>query len=163
VLVAKYFVFVGNLLFALLFLVDWFLPDPPVIFPNRPQIDMTIRIASARKWPERIVFDTSQPTIVTQAADVVSAAQPVPSAPGETPSVSEPLTSTKLESLERSIVSHLLPPEAKRKVGGRIPSRSSHAIGLARLKMRGSCCWSERANRLATSKPTASSRPRDWF
>ncbi len=53
VLVAKYFVFAGGMLLALLFAIDWLLPDPPVIFPDRPQIDETIiRIASAHKWPE---------------------------------------------------------------------------------------------------------------
>ena len=173
-LVAKYFVVVGNMLLTLLFAVDWLLPDPPVIFPDRSQIDkITIRIASARKWPEKIVFDTSQPTIIMQAADVVPpeelpAAQVVPGASGETPGVSTPLASDKLKPPARSIVSHLLFLEAKRKVARRIRSRSLVAIGLVRLEMRGGCCWSERTNRPAASnavllKRAASSRPMDWF
>jgi hypothetical protein len=68
VLVAKYFVFVGSMLLTLVFVADWFLPNPPIPFPDRSQIEtLTIRIASARKWPEKIVFDTSEPTIILQA------------------------------------------------------------------------------------------------
>jgi hypothetical protein len=70
---ARYFLFVGGALLALLFLVDACLPELPV----SEQADMhltIIRIHSEQKWPQRIVYDTSIPTIIpapeTGRADV---------------------------------------------------------------------------------------------
>ena len=60
---ARYFLFVGGALLALLFLVDACLPELPV----SEQADMhlaIIRIHSEQKWPQRIVYDTSIPTII---------------------------------------------------------------------------------------------------
>lgn len=58
----RYFVFVGGLLLALLFATDRYLPAPvEQSGPSDP--DRTIiRIASARTFPEKIVFDTRPPT-----------------------------------------------------------------------------------------------------
>jgi hypothetical protein len=66
--IAKYFVTVGSALLALLLIADRLLPEPPAIFVHRPQLidEATIRIKSARKWPEKIVFNTNeQMTLVT--------------------------------------------------------------------------------------------------
>jgi hypothetical protein len=85
--VAKYFVFVGSALAALLLMVSWYCPAPPAIFADRSQVITTaaIRIKSERKWPEKIEFDTSQPTIVPPAGEVSSvAAPPAPLPPEET-------------------------------------------------------------------------------
>ena len=61
---ARYFTFVGSLLLALLFLADWYFPKL-VAAPARAGVDKTIiRLHSAHKWPEAIVFDTTLPTIV---------------------------------------------------------------------------------------------------
>jgi hypothetical protein len=61
--VARYFFFVGGVLLALLFISDAYLPKIPVA--KRASTDLrVIRIHSDRKWPERVVFDTSHPTIV---------------------------------------------------------------------------------------------------
>jgi hypothetical protein len=61
---ARYFITVGGALAALLFIASWCLPTPPALFAEGLAIDRaTIRIRSARKWPEKIVLDTSQPTI----------------------------------------------------------------------------------------------------
>jgi hypothetical protein len=60
---ARYFLCVGGVLLALLFIVDAYLPKFPVAAKataNSP----VIRILSDRKWPERIVYDTSLPTVV---------------------------------------------------------------------------------------------------
>jgi len=62
--IVRYFVFVGSLLLALLFLADWYYPQL-VTAPARAEVDRTIiRLHTAHKWPEAIVFDTSLPTIV---------------------------------------------------------------------------------------------------
>jgi len=75
--VLRYFVFVGGALLALLFVVGWELPTPAVQAANATPDLSTIRIHSDRKWPERVVFDTSAPTIVaapTQTASLAPAA-----------------------------------------------------------------------------------------
>jgi hypothetical protein len=62
--IARYIGWVGTSLLALLFVANWLLPEysaapaPEVI--NRP----IIHIASAQQLPERVVIDTSQPTII---------------------------------------------------------------------------------------------------
>jgi hypothetical protein len=56
--IIRYFVFVGGLLLALLFVADWYLPAP-VEHAGAADPDRTIiRIKSARSLPEKIVFDT---------------------------------------------------------------------------------------------------------
>lgn len=73
--VLRYFVFVGAALIALLFVVSAELPSAPAVLASNSTTDLTaIRIHSDRKWPERVVFDTSVPTIVpapTRTASVV--------------------------------------------------------------------------------------------
>lgn len=72
----RYFVFVGGALLALLFVANAFLPAPPVAVSSRSAVDLSvIRIHSDRKWPERVVFDTSRPTMTPAPAPVVAAAQ----------------------------------------------------------------------------------------
>jgi hypothetical protein len=61
---ARYIGWVGTSLLALLFVANWFLPEysaaPAPEVTNRP----IIHIASAQQPPERVVIDTSQPTII---------------------------------------------------------------------------------------------------
>ena len=60
---ARYFFYVGGVLLALLFVLDAYLLKPPVAERANANLPV-IRIHSERKWPERIVFDTSPPTII---------------------------------------------------------------------------------------------------
>ena len=60
---ARYFSFVGGVLLALLFILDAYLPKIPADERASSNVPI-IRIHSDRKWPERIVFDTSVPTII---------------------------------------------------------------------------------------------------
>jgi hypothetical protein len=61
---ARYFLYVGGVLLALLFALDAFLPELPVAASVDTSVDKPIiRIHSDRKWPDRVVFDTSQPTL----------------------------------------------------------------------------------------------------
>jgi len=65
--IARYIAFVGSLLVAILFIADWCLPMAPTQSGTGREADKPImRIKSDQKWPERIVFDTSAPTIVPQ-------------------------------------------------------------------------------------------------
>ncbi len=60
---ARYFSFVGGVLLALLFILDACFPKLPVAAKAKVYLPV-IRIYSDRKWPERIVYDTSLPTPV---------------------------------------------------------------------------------------------------
>jgi len=58
----RYFVYVGGVLLALLLMVDLYLPRLPAAekqADQQQQQQLVIRIRSERKWPERIVYDTS--------------------------------------------------------------------------------------------------------
>jgi hypothetical protein len=65
--VLRYFVFVGGALLALLFVADAYAPAQPVAAKADTVVateNPTLRIRSDHKWPQAIVFDTTQPTIV---------------------------------------------------------------------------------------------------
>ena len=80
----RYFAFIGGSLLALIFLIDWLVPQKTVAAADS-DIDRTaIRIHSAHKWPSAVVFDTTLPTIVPppQPAPVQAAAtEPPPVTP----------------------------------------------------------------------------------
>jgi hypothetical protein len=81
--VLRYFVFVGGALLALLFAVDAFsskAPDVAVAEASVTPENPTLRIRSDRKWPERIVFDTSVPTVALPAQIASSEVSPPPPA-----------------------------------------------------------------------------------
>ena len=75
----RYFMFVGGALLALLFVCDAVLPQVPLPgnLTSGPYLP-AVRIRSDRKWPERVVFDTSIPSV---APVKVAAAAAVPPAP----------------------------------------------------------------------------------
>jgi hypothetical protein len=77
--IARYFMVVGSALVVLLLIAGWCLPERPPSFPDRPEIieRAAIRIRSEHKWPEKVVLDTSQPTITPPAVEEPPAAQSV--------------------------------------------------------------------------------------
>jgi hypothetical protein len=88
--IARYFVVVGGALAVLLLIAGWSLPVPPASFPDQPEIieRAAIRIRSEHKWPEKVVLDTSRPTMTPPVVMDPSTAQssvPLPSdeAPGQ--------------------------------------------------------------------------------
>lgn len=59
---ARYFIYVGGTLLLLLLVADFSLPKLPA--GTRPNEETyLIRIHSDQKWPDRVVFDTTTPTI----------------------------------------------------------------------------------------------------
>lgn len=75
----RYFIFVGGALLAFLFIANACLPALPETAPrSTAAADLSIiRIHSNTKWPERVVFDTSRPTIAPVPAPVMAEAAPV--------------------------------------------------------------------------------------
>jgi hypothetical protein len=73
---ARYFLYVGGVLFALLLISNAVLPNLPVADGTGASLPV-IRIHSDRKWPERVVFDTNLPTI-TPAPTAKVEAPPAP-------------------------------------------------------------------------------------
>jgi hypothetical protein len=86
VFLVRYFLYVGAALLALVFLADWYWPAVSTTAASGDQAQETsidreiLRIQSAQKWPQKIVFDTNVPTIVPPPALVASVA-PVPPSP----------------------------------------------------------------------------------
>ncbi len=89
--VVRYFLLVGGVLLALLFLSNEVLPQLPVAerVAELGSNKSAIRINSDRKWPERVVFDTNMPTIVPPVAPaLVAKAEAVGPAPAAVAEVS---------------------------------------------------------------------------
>jgi hypothetical protein len=80
--IRRYITWVGTSLLALLFLADWLLPNSlPEPMPDATAKPV-IRIASVQQPPERVVIDTTQPTIIPPPTMVVKedaiASKPLP-------------------------------------------------------------------------------------
>jgi hypothetical protein len=111
--VARYFLFVGGVLLALLLLSNEFLPQLPAeaaraeAGPNKS----VIRIFSDRKWPERVVFDTNLPTIVPPQTATILA-----SAPAQTTVADVSAKSRALQSFAELKPSEPKKPVHKRRV-----------------------------------------------
>src|ERR1700693_897988 len=75
---ARYFLFVGGVLVALLLVSGWLLPKLPMTETAEMGADKSfLRISSDRKWPERVVFDTSvAPIAPVQTATTKEAVAP---------------------------------------------------------------------------------------
>ena len=103
--VARYFLFVGGMLLALLFALDAFAPQQTVLAGNAaPSINKTVvRIRSDQKLPERVVYDTSLPTIVPPAAATEIAAAPGP-----------PAADVGAQAQVRDTFAQFVPAEAKK-------------------------------------------------
>jgi hypothetical protein len=72
-LLARYFLYVGGALLALLLIVSAELPQTSVAPSTDTAADMpAIRINSDRKWPAKVVFDTSAPIVPAQVASNVA-------------------------------------------------------------------------------------------
>ncbi len=78
--VARYFLFVGGVLLALLLAIDALFPQQAVLASQgaSSSVDKTVvRIRSDQKLPERVVYDTSLPTIVPPPAVTAQVTAPV--------------------------------------------------------------------------------------
>jgi hypothetical protein len=111
--VARYFLFVGGVLLALLFALDAFAPQQVAVASNSaPSIDKTVvRIRSDQKPPERVVYDTSLPTIVPPAAKTQVAA-------------ATPFADLSAQARVRDTFAQFVPAEAK-KLGKQVEAKQA--------------------------------------
>jgi hypothetical protein len=162
--IAKYFMVVGSALMLLLLIAGWLLPEPPASFPDRPEIieRVVIRIRSAQTWPEKVVLDTSQPTIPAPPVEVTSTEPLVAHVADEMTDQTRIGAMAKLNPGVVPIDAHRPPVRAKRK-----PARAFPSNHMARARNRDeqpvlgagdACCRFEWADRPALSK--AASRKR---
>jgi hypothetical protein len=165
---------VGSALLVLLLIAGWSLPLPPASLPDRPEIieRAAIRIRSAHKWPEKVVLDTSQPTITPLAVEEPPAAQPVrlSSDEAEDQSNLEALAQLKPDT-PSAAVDH---PSLRIKRGLARTARSKRMARapvtrrLARAEAGGGCCqfgWidnGQTSSNAMSRRHAASSWPMDW-
>ena len=104
--VARYFLFVGGVLLALLLAVDAFVPQQAVVGSQAaPSVNKTVvRIRSDQKLPERVVYDTSRPTIVPPPAMTAQVTAPVVAPP----------TPATAQARVRETFAQYVPAEAKK-------------------------------------------------
>jgi len=128
-----------------------------------------IRIKSERKWPEKVVLDTSQPTIAPPAVEEPPAAQSIglpPDEPGDQSNL-EAMAQLK-PNRQPAAVDH---PTLQIKRGVARTARSKPRITrrLARAEAGGGCCqvWDglitvKRSLMLRRRRDAASPWPMDW-
>src|SRR6185503_8074530 len=108
--VARYFLFVGGVLLALLLAINAFVPEQAVVASQAgPSVDKTVvRIRSDQKPPERVVYDTSLPTIVPPPAVTAQVTAPVvaPAAPASADATAQ--------ARVRETFAQFIPAEAKK-------------------------------------------------
>lgn len=167
--IARYFILVGGTLAALLSIADWWLPAPPARFADQLVIDRTIiRIKSAHKWPEKVVLDTSQPTIAPPAVGEPPAAQSVGPASEETGDQSNLEAMAQLKpDIQPAPVDHPT-SQVKRGVARIARSKPRIARRLARAEPGGGCCqfgWIDNGPTITNAMPhrdAALSWPVEW-
>jgi len=107
--IGRFIIWAGTSLLALLFAADWCLPkslpEPARDASNKP----IIRIASIQQPPERVVIDTSQPTIVPPPTRVV----PGEPSPLQTyASAASPPTVVDVDQKKRKVIKRQAPKVA---------------------------------------------------
>jgi hypothetical protein len=110
--VARYFLFVGGVLLALLLAIDALVPQQAVVASQAaPSVNKTVvRIRSDQKLPERVVYDTSLPTIVPPPAVTAQATAPVVAPPA--PAMAS--TDATAQARVRETFAQFVPAEAKK-------------------------------------------------
>ena len=161
--IAEYFVVVGSALAVLLLVAGWSLPLPPASFPDQPEMieRAAIRIRSERRWPEKVVLDTSKPTMTPPVVMDLSAAQssvPLPSddAPGRSnlEAIAQLKPDTPPVALDRP--TSQIKRGVARTARSKRAARGSFTHRRARAKTGGRCCRFDRG--VARSNAVPSSR-----
>jgi hypothetical protein len=143
--IARYFIFVGGTLAALLFIPGWLLPKPPAMFADQSvALDRAvIRIKSAHKWPEKVILDTSQLTVKPPVIMDPPATQPsIPLPFGKAPDRSNLEAMALLKPDTQPVAINHSTLQIKRGVARTARSRrvARGAVTHQRTEMGGGCC-----------------------
>jgi hypothetical protein len=112
--IARYFLFVGGVLLALLLAVDALFPQHAVVASRgASSVDKTVvRIRSDQKLPERVVYDTNLPIIVPPPA--VTAQVKAPVVAPSTPAAAAASADATAQARVRETFAQFVPAEAKK-------------------------------------------------
>lgn len=107
----RYFVYVGGALLLLLLAVDFVQPARPLVQNvAATTVDApVIRIRSDRHLPDRVVLDTSQPTIALPAVQTAAVAAPQPAQANASPALNDMSAKARV----RETFAQFIPPEQK--------------------------------------------------
>jgi hypothetical protein len=170
--IARYFMVVGSALVVLLLIAGWSLPEPPPSFPDRPEIieRAAIRIRSERKWPEKVVLDTSKPTMTPPVVMDPPAAQssvPLPSdeAPGQLnlEAIAQLKPDTQPVAIDRPTLR--IKRGVARTARSKRVARGSITHRLARAETGRGCCQFDKgqaSSNAMSRRYAAPSWPMDW-
>jgi hypothetical protein len=143
--IARYFIFVGGTLAALLFIPGWVLPKPPAVFADQSvALDRAvIRIKSAHKWPEKVILDASQLAVkppVIMDPPAIQPSIPLPSDKAPDRSNLEAMALSKPDTQPAAINHSAL--QIKRGVARTARSRrvARGPVTHRRTEMGGGCC-----------------------
>jgi hypothetical protein len=126
---ARYFLAVGAVLLALLFVIDAYLPKSSPVQRTTATADLSIiRIRSDQKWPERVVFDTALPTIAPPR--MIAVAVPAPTNAAEVPA--KPAAREAFAQLSQSSPNQLQPADP-RKAEPKPPPRKRRIVARANM------------------------------
>jgi len=106
-LLARYFLSVGGVLLALLFITDAVAPKVPAAATDSNDLGTdkaVIRIHTDRKWPEAVVFDTNVPAIAPAQTVKAEAVVPPPA----------PVADVSAKTRVREAFAQLVAPEPKK-------------------------------------------------
>src|SRR4051812_34706084 len=130
--IIRYFIFVGGALLALLFAADFVWPAPPAAQAGvtASSDQPTIRIRSDRHLPERVVLDTSQPTIVSPAVKTAAVAAPQqPAQEGVSPALAEMSAKARV----RETFAQFTPTAKTDTAPGKIEARAAAQVPQAQV------------------------------
>ncbi|MBR0960585.1 hypothetical protein [Bradyrhizobium japonicum] len=122
--ILRYFIFVGGALLALLLVADFVSPAAPVAqaVATAGNDQPLIRIRSDRHLPERVVLDTSQPTIAAPAVKTAAVVAPQPPVQDAT---SAALAEMSAKARVRETFAQFTPgPKADSKAQAEVPAAS---------------------------------------
>ena len=113
--VARYFLFVGGVLLALLLAIDALVPQQAIVASQAaPSVNKTVvRIRSDQKPPERVVYDTSLPTIVPPPVVTAQVTAPVV-APTSASAVAPASADASAQARVRETFAQFVPAQAKK-------------------------------------------------
>jgi hypothetical protein len=134
--VLRYFLYVGGALLALLLVFNAVLPQAPATNSLISGAETpTIRIHSDQKWPEPVVFDTSQPTMAPAPVTVAKVDAPAPAVTEAPVNPAVTLASPKArvrEAFAQLPLSEQIPPVAPEAKKPEVKPQPRHKVARAR-------------------------------